>query len=241
MRVIPVLDILRGQVVRGIAGRREDYRPIQSRIVDSSDPLDVARAFRTHWGLSELYIADLDAIAGSAPKYELYEQLSSDGFRLWVDFGIRAWPAAVPSESCERLLVGTETLERLDDLESMLDSLCRDRVVVSIDLKNGRLLSPCSELRDLPPLEAVRQLHESGATSFLFLDLARVGMSEGVGTLSLVDECRAIGVQGEVYVGGGVRDGRDLALLHARGVDGVLVASALHDGRLSADDIHAVS
>src|SRR5712691_3128794 len=88
MRIIPVLDLKAGKVVRGIGGRREDYRPIASRLTPSCHPVDVAVAFRTHFGLAQLYLADLDAIAGALPDLATYGSLQSNGFRLWVDAGI---------------------------------------------------------------------------------------------------------------------------------------------------------
>jgi phosphoribosylformimino-5-aminoimidazole carboxamide ribotide isomerase len=65
MRVVPVLDLKGGHVVHGVGGRREEYRPVVSRLTDSSAPADVATAFRDRFGLSELYVADLDDIAGT--------------------------------------------------------------------------------------------------------------------------------------------------------------------------------
>ena len=44
MQVIPVLDIKNRLVVRGIAGERQKYQPIQRKLVESSKPQDVARA-----------------------------------------------------------------------------------------------------------------------------------------------------------------------------------------------------
>ena len=88
MRVLPVIDLLGGQVVRGVAGRREEYRPIVSRLTSSTRPLDVARGFREHLRLDELYLADLDAIAGKRAAVDVCAALLSDGFRLWVDAGV---------------------------------------------------------------------------------------------------------------------------------------------------------
>jgi len=39
------------------------------------------------------------------------------------------------------------------------------------------------------------------------------------------------------YAGGGVRNGADLRRMKAAGLHGALVASALHDGHLSRDDL----
>ena len=71
MRILPVIDLKGGLVVRGVAGRRQEYRPVVSRLTPSSRPIDVAGAFRDHLGLDHLYLADLDAIAGAAPALEL--------------------------------------------------------------------------------------------------------------------------------------------------------------------------
>src|SRR5262245_16458600 len=111
MKIIPVLDVLGGQVVRGIAGRRHEYRPIVSRLCASSAPLAIARAFRDHFGLEELYLADLDALAGNPPRLDLYAALRADGFRLWVDAGIRQPGDAelLADAGVERLVAGLET------------------------------------------------------------------------------------------------------------------------------------
>src|SRR5262245_41095918 len=90
MPILPVLDLLRGQVVRGVAGRRAEYRPIVSRLVAGAAPLAVARALREQFGFAELYLADLDAIAGAPPALPLYRQLQTEGFRLWVDAGLQS-------------------------------------------------------------------------------------------------------------------------------------------------------
>src|SRR5260370_21980952 len=89
MRILPVIDLMAGRVVRGIAGRRQEYRPVASRLTASCHPVDVARAFRDHFGLAELYVADLDAIAGAPPALATYATLHSLGVRLWVDAGVR--------------------------------------------------------------------------------------------------------------------------------------------------------
>src|SRR5258708_7000435 len=87
--ILPVLDLMQGQIVRGIAGRRDTYRPIVSRLTDSTDPLAVARAFRSHFGFTELSLADLDAILHSQPAFAVYNRLHQDDFQLWIDAGLR--------------------------------------------------------------------------------------------------------------------------------------------------------
>src|SRR3981081_3031740 len=87
--ILPVLDLMKGQVVRGIGGRREEYRPIVSKLVDFAEPLTVARAFRDPFGFTEFSLADLDAIQHDCPAFDVYARLQREGFQLWIDAGIR--------------------------------------------------------------------------------------------------------------------------------------------------------
>src|SRR5260370_33519597 len=89
MRVVAVLDLKDGRVVRGVGGRRGDYRPIVSRLTASSRPLDAARAFRDRFGLMELYDADLDALSGAAPAIDVFAALRDGGFSMWLDPRVR--------------------------------------------------------------------------------------------------------------------------------------------------------
>ena len=43
-KIIPVIDLKRGQVVHGIAGDRARYQPVKSCLVDTPHPARVARA-----------------------------------------------------------------------------------------------------------------------------------------------------------------------------------------------------
>src|SRR5262249_41961135 len=113
MRIIPVLDLKGSQVVRGRAGRREEYQPVVSKLAHSSEPTEIGAAFRTHFGLDSLYIADLDAIAGASPNTAVYWQLRRLGFQLWVDAGLRrAGDATVLlAAGVEQIIFGLESLE----------------------------------------------------------------------------------------------------------------------------------
>ena len=67
-QVIPVIDLKGGAVVRGVAGERAGYQPIVSAIARDARPETVASALVRTSGASELYVADLDAVAGAEPE-----------------------------------------------------------------------------------------------------------------------------------------------------------------------------
>jgi phosphoribosylformimino-5-aminoimidazole carboxamide ribotide isomerase len=239
MRIIPVLDLKGGQVVHGIGGRREEYRPIVSQLTTSCLPADVALAFRDRLGLTELYLADLDAIAGAAPAGAVYADLHSLGCRLWVDAGVRdgAYARVVAAEGIEKVVVGLETVDGPASLEAICNDLGGERVIFSLDLKGGRPLVDVSAWGPPDNFALAARAVAAGVRGVIVLDLARVGTAGGVGTEDLCQRLAAAFPDIEVVAGGGVRDVTDLQRLRQCGVRAVLVASALHDGKLGPEHL----
>jgi phosphoribosylformimino-5-aminoimidazole carboxamide ribotide isomerase len=229
-----VIDLKEGQVVRGIAGRRHEYQPLVSRLTSSCRPLDVALALREHFGLTELYLADLDAIAGVPPARPLYAALRGEGFRLWIDAGIRAAADVAPlaASGIERIVVGLETIQGPDALAEMVQDWGPSRIVFSLDLKEGQPLGNRSAWNDRDAVSIAAQAIAAGVCRLILLDLARVGLGAGTGTEPLLTGLAAVYPEVGLIAGGGVRDIEDLHRLQQAGARGVLVASALHDGRL---------
>jgi phosphoribosylformimino-5-aminoimidazole carboxamide ribotide isomerase len=236
MRVLPVLDLMGGQVVRGVAGRRRGYRPIVSRLCASSDPLDVARAFRALFELNDLYIADLGAIAGGDPAFALYADLKRGGFRLWIDAGVTELKRVhrLVDASVEQIIVGLETAA-----PAVLAEACRafdGRIVFSLDLKGGVPLGEPGAWGNSDAETIAKKAVALGVRRMIVLDLAKVGIADGTGTEELCARLTAAHPELEVIAGGGVRDAADLRRLRDCGVRTVLLASALHDGRLTRTD-----
>jgi phosphoribosylformimino-5-aminoimidazole carboxamide ribotide isomerase len=239
MRVIPVIDLLGGVVVHAVGGRREEYRPIVSRLTSSVKPGDLARAFTERFGFRELYVADLDAIAGQSLNRKALDDLRSLGFSLWVDGGIKDCSTARQvAELADTAVVGLETLEGPDKLEAMLDEQPVQRLVLSLDLRAGQPLGNRTAWGTALPKTIATRALALGVRRFLVLDLACVG-DVGTGPSSpklcewLVSQPGCV----EVTAGGGVRGPKDLRMLRGIGVEAALVASALHDGRIAPGDL----
>jgi phosphoribosylformimino-5-aminoimidazole carboxamide ribotide isomerase len=234
MLLLPVLDLKAGLVVRGVGGRRDEYRPIVSRLTASSRPVDVALAFRDHFGVTDVYLADLDAIAGKDPALALYAELRSLSFRLWVDAGIREVVDAHPlaKVGVERIVAGLETLSGPDTLAKLCQEFGGDRTPFSLDLKEGRPLGnlPAWDGADARAIAA--RAVGLGVRWLIVLDLARVGGQGGTGTEEMCAHLARSFPQLELVAGGGIRNTADLKRLEACGVKAALVASALHEGRL---------
>lgn len=239
MRVIPVIDILNSQVVRGVAGQRDQYRPVESRLTDSAEPLAVANAFRNTFGLTTLYVADLDAIQNAESNVEVYRDLKDDGFELLIDAGLKnVYDAeAVLMAGASKVIVGLETWPLLASLEMMLEKVGSERVIFSLDLKSGRSIRKFDDMINDDPAEIGCAVIECGIRELIVLDLAAVGVASGPTTLNLCQELRDFAPKLKLITGGGVRSSADLSTLRSAGIDGALVASALHDGSISPEDL----
>ena len=222
MRVIGVIDLKDGTAVHAVRGERERYRPVHSVVSgDDGDPVSLARGFRS-LGLEEVYVADLDAITGAGENRAMIAALAREA-RVMVDAGVSEpeQVRALLDLGAHRVIVGTETLRNPDALP--------DGVVLSVDLRDGRLLSPHPVLAGLTGLDAVKRLHRPGLRELIVLDLARVGSGAGL-DIELIAELHAAFPDIELLAGGGVRDAADLRALAGAGAAGALVATALHTG-----------
>jgi len=222
MRCILACDLKGGIVVRGVRGERDQYRPIAetSRIVRASAPTEVVSEIRP----KETYIADLDRIMGVGDHLNIIKTLSGMT-RTMADIGVSgAGDFAVAASVSHKAILGTETAPF-----AVIEQCQGRRAVVSLDMRHGRVMCRDPAL-DLKPLDAIRLLNGLELDAVILLDVARVGSGEGI-DVGLVTAAAAAS-RHDVIVGGGVRDASDLELLKKCGASGVIIASAVHDGRI---------
>lgn len=239
MKIIPVIDVLGGLVVHAVRGERQHYKPVKSVLCGSADPIEMAKTFEA-LGFREIYLADLDAILGRGRSYGLYRRVRDEaGLKLMVDAGTPDAQSAreVLDAGVERVVMGTETLTSLDALSEAVKVLGPEHVVVSLDVKRGRLMSRSSELDGLDPLCLAGRLEDMGVNYVILLDLDRVGVECGV-NLNLLEAFMS-GTGLKVMVGGGVGDLWELCILRDLGVYGVLLATALHNGKIRIGELRA--
>lgn len=214
MDVIPVIDIMNGIAVSGKSGRREEYKPLETIFAESSDPVEIAK----NLPYGRLYAADLDGIMKEAPNIGILEELCRIK-RLMMDVGIKNLDDYKRISHLDAdIILGSETLQDFETLDAIKKE---SEVVASIDIKDGKLMSPF-----LPgdPLEAL-DLLKNKIKKFIVLDISSVGTLSS--DFSLLEKFTNPGV--EIYYGGGIKK-EDIEKLKKIGVSGVLVGTALHKG-----------
>ncbi len=225
-RIIFVMDIRNGKAVHAIRGEREKYKPVRSRICDSSAPIDIISVLMPR----EVYIADLDRLQHLGDNFELIKRISTKT-KTMVDAGAENMSDI---EECigiaDTAILGTETAS----FESIQEAAGRfpGRVNVSIDIKNGRVLTTDRRM-EVKPEKLVKMLDEYDIKDIIVLELNKVGTGAGVD----VDFLRNIVELSShnILAGGGIRDMDDIKALGKIGVNGALVATAVHNGRIPVE------
>ncbi len=239
-RVIPVIDVLRGEAVHAVGGDRGRYRPLRSILHPNPDPLELALACRDALGLSSLYLADLDAITRGEPNKTLHQALAGLGLDLCIDAGLkdeRDLPPLLDLKGVS-IIAGLESLLGPAALAAMLDRAGPDRLIVGLDLWNGRPITSSPDA--WPENDAIglaNRMIDLGVRRILLLDLTRVGKGVGPGTDGLLSSILQMNSDIEVSIGGGVTDAREIERLRERGAAAILIGSALHDGRISREQL----
>lgn len=234
MEVIPVIDVAHGQVVRAVKGVRSAYRPIETPLASkSSDPADIARGLARLFPFRKLYLADLDGIEGRGRNTHIVPILSQilPHAEIWIDAGTgsRSAARAVLAAPVATLVVGTESVETVRGWEDIAAEAPL-RTVLSLDFRHGEFMGPEAMLSDA----------SLWPTRVIVMTLDRVGANEGP-DLDRLKDVVARGKGRRVYAAGGVRDRGDLDELRKIGVSGALIASALHSGKVSADDLKEIA
>jgi phosphoribosylformimino-5-aminoimidazole carboxamide ribotide isomerase len=243
VRVIGVVDLARGRAVHASGGQRERYSPVSRAAgfsIEPGDALALARTFVDELGLSELYVADLDAIAGGLSQDSLITGLTAVDASIWLDAGVTSVEQArhAVELGADQIVVGLETLRSFAALAAICAAIGGHRVAFSLDLRAGQPVTSVGF--DGPPDVNASSLAahaaDAGAGSVIMIDLARVGTGGGL-DLGMISAVREAVPQVALLAGGGVRGAQDLTALADAGCDAALVATALLDGRLTAPQL----
>ena len=232
-----MIDILNGVVVHAVRGKRNEYKPLQSSLSSSVDPVEVAKDFKK-LGFSELYVADLDAIIDCSADFQVFQRITDvTGLNLMVDAGVTSMGRAekLLESGVSKLVIGTETLQNKSFVGEAVKVFGSDRVIVSLDLRGDKVLVKLGFNGCTDPMCLLKEFKAMGVSQVIVLDLARVGSGVGVNVDFLKKALEQVPTG--VFVGGGVRDIDDLVELKELGVSGVLVASALHSGKISTEEL----
>jgi phosphoribosylformimino-5-aminoimidazole carboxamide ribotide isomerase len=236
MILLPAIDILDGKAVRLARGE------FDQQTVYDQDPLDAAVRWVTA-GARGLHVVDLDgARSGEPANLEHVRRIAAEvDVPIQVGGGLRSAPAvrAALDAGAARVVLGTAAYRDVDFLDETIAEY-RDRVVVSIDVRGGRLAAAgWTEQTEIPVEAVIESLGRRGVSRFVYSNIERDGMLAGPD----LDEVRQISriVRGTFVYSGGVSsvdDLRALAALRQVNLAGVIVGKALYEQRFTVGEAH---
>ena len=234
MQIIPVIDLYKGLVVQAIAGDRENYKAIDSKICSSANPSDVIDGFLSVFNFKTVYIADLDALECQGDNYEIIKTLCNKypNTEIWLDCGLSSAGHYLKQaiEINLRFILSSETINSVSIFTDLMNKYSDHRFILSLDFKNNDFLGTHDlfELKNQWPKDVI------------ILNLNSVGTNQGVNYPEEIKSHHLIN-DFHLYYGGGIRNLDDIQNLSEEGFAGTLISTALHTQMISHNEIKALS
>ena len=241
-KVIPVIDVLNSVAVHALKGERNSYKPLQSKLFNTSDPFNILKFFETNYKFRDFYIADLDAIINKNPNLQLLKKiLRTLRINIMIDPGIVDFEDVLlfSKYNIDKLIIGLETVGNLGIIEKALNIMGKGKLIVSIDMYKEKVISNARGLRNKNIIEITKVIEEIGIKELILLDLFRVGQKMG-GIPPQYLEIQG-SFEGNIYVGGGIKDYKDILNYKNLNFAGVLIATALYDGTIDIEEVNNFS
>lgn len=225
IKKIPVLDLKDGQAVSGKSGLRDTYQPLQTVFAPSSNPLEIAQGLKLN-GADELYIADLDLIESNGHNINDIKMVNTI-LPVILDAGVKnAESFTFFLNYAFKVIVASETLESLDELYEICKKYPKERIVISVDVKDDELYS---KNLDLTLKEFKDILIDIEVSQIILLDISSVGTKNGYNE-KLLNEFEDL--KDKLIIAGGLnKDSIDE--LEKIGIKKVLVGTSLHSGEIN--------
>ena len=230
MIVIPAIDLRGGRCVRLFRG------DVDAETAYDDHPVEIARRFEMD-GARRLHVVDLDAARDEGSNREVIKDICRNvAIPVQLGGGIRTLDAIDEAleDGAARAILGTAAAL---DPDFVADSVRRfgDRVVVALDVRDGRVMTH-GWREDGPPLEdALKALAEANAPRMLVTSIVRDGTMDGP-DLDLYRRMLEL-TEKPVIASGGVRVADDVWALREIGVEAVVIGKAMYAGTLKMHEV----
>ncbi len=228
IKKIPVIDLKQHQAVSGKSGMRDTYQPLSTVFASSSNPVEIAQGLKLN-GADEMYIADLDLIESNGHNINDIKMVNTilpvifdggvknlEGFEFFLNYAYK-------------IIIPTETLESIDEMRKIFEKYPKDRIVISVDVKDDELLAKHLDLNLSEFKEILRELDPN---DIILLDISGVGTEKGYNK-KLLEEFGDL--KEKLIIAGGLNKD-SLVELESLGIKKVLIGTSLHSGEVKLLD-----
>jgi phosphoribosylformimino-5-aminoimidazole carboxamide ribotide isomerase len=226
MDLYPAIDLRGGRCVQLTQG---DF---DRETVYGDDPVPIAKAYEAA-GAPWIHVVDLDAARQQGSNRQLVEAVAA-AVSVPVQTGGGVRDASLLESAVSRIVLGSVAIDDPGIVER-LASEYPGRVAVGLDHRDGEVRYRGWEQgtgRQL--IELVEKFSLPGVAAFVVTDISRDGMLGGSDVQWLKQVMDATNVP--VVASGGVGSLDDLRALSATGAEGVIVGTALYEGRFTVEE-----
>jgi len=230
MRIFPAVDILGGQCVQLVQGKKESATAF-------GDPLSCA----TRWldqGADALHVVNLDGAFGNSAKNAglITDLVTITGVEIELGGGIRTIEDAARwlETGVTRIIISTLATEKPESIQALAGEYGSGCVMAGVDAKGGQIAVHGWQKTAGDFLEWAHRFEELGAGSLLYTNVDVEGLQGGV---RFEPVRRLIGaVHIPVVVAGGISARPDVTGLRDAGAYGAVLGSALYSGKITLKD-----
>lgn len=232
MIIFPAIDIKNNKSVRLSQG---DFNKIN---VYSDDPFNMAVKWKEQGG-TFLHLVDLDG----ARNEEIINRKSIEkiakniGLPVQVGGGIRSEKRVeeLLETGVERVIVGTIAIENKELLKKLV-SKYKEKIVVSIDAKNGKVaLRGWEVISEVNSLDLCLELEEIGVKTIVYTDISKDGMLQGPNFEIYEELSKKTSLN--IIASGGVTSMDDIKKLNKMNLYGAIIGKALYNENLKLKDV----
>ena len=227
MKIFPAVDILDGQCVQLVQGRRETATAY-------GDPLRCASRWIDE-GADALHVVNLDGAFGNATKNAglIRDLIKKTGVEIELGGGIRSVKdgALWLSTDVSRIIISTLATREPESIRLLADEFGSDRIMAGVDAKGGQIAIEGWQKTKGDVLTWVERFESLGAGSLLYTNVDVEGLQQGVrfGPVNeLISRTKL-----PVVVAGGVSTPQDVAGLKEAGAYGAVLGSALYSKKIT--------
>lgn len=226
MIIIPALDLLDGQIVRLKQG---DYN---QKTVYSDDPVAIAKKFAEQ-GARFLHIVDLDGARTGKMKNRGHILAIQEAVKIPIQVGGGARSLKtielLLKNGIGRAVLGTRALQDEQFLARALKRFGSEKIVVSLDVKNGAPMIQGWKEKGLRSVESLMRFFRDADVSYLvYTDIVRDGMQTGP-NFQAIKKIIPFGFQ--LIASGGISTIDDIVRLQKMGVYGCIAGRAVYEDR----------
>ncbi len=225
LEIVPVLDLMNSVAVSGKSGNRETYTPLQTIYASSANPLEIAKGLKLA-GAKEMYIADLDFIERNG-KHNVFEVKEVNTILpVIIDIGVDNLKTfEFMLDFAYKIIVATETLESIEELEKIFEKYPKERIIISVDVKDNKLHTKNMDINLQEFKEVLKRIQPN---EIILLDISSVGTGKGYNK-TLLEEFSDF--KDQIILGGGITKD-EIDEINELGIKKALVGTALHKGEV---------